>query len=87
MLKSINKITIILLSALLALSPVIVLGSDSPKDIIEQKCSTCHSTARVYSTKKSEEEWTNTVDRMISYGAKLSGNDREAIIHYLSEKK
>jgi len=64
-----------------------VLGSDSPKDIIEKKCSTCHSTVTVYGAKKSEEEWTNTVDRMISYGAKLSGNDREAIIHYLSEKK
>ena len=76
-----------MLSAFLTLSPVIVLGSASPKDIIEKKCSICHSTVTVYGAKKNEEEWGKTVDRMISYGAKLYGNEREAIIHYLSEKK
>lgn len=87
MLKTTCKLIIILLSALLALSPVIVLGSDSPKDIIEKRCSGCHSTVLVYGAKKSEEEWTKTVDRMISYGTKLYGDERDAILHYLSEKK
>ena len=89
MIKTTNKITVILLmiSTFVPLSPVIVLGSDSPKDIIKQRCSNCHSTVMVYGAKKSEENWEKTVDRMISYGAKLYGNEREAIIHYLSEKK
>ncbi|MDQ7788004.1 MAG: hypothetical protein RDU01_10380 [Thermodesulfovibrionales bacterium] len=87
MINPINKITILLIGALLTLSPVIVLGSASPKDIIENECSKCHSTVIVYSAKKSEEEWTKTVDRMISYGTKLPENERKTIIHYLSEKK
>lgn len=87
MIGTTNKITILLLGALLTMSPVIVLGLDSPKDIIEQRCSNCHSTGMVYGAKKSEENWEKTIDRMISYGTKLSENEREAIIHYLSEKK
>ncbi|MFZ5907109.1 MAG: hypothetical protein ACOYVJ_06825 [Nitrospirota bacterium] len=87
MLATYCKILFISLSLLLALSPVFVSGSDSPEDIIGRTCSSCHSPGIVYQARKSENEWENTINRMIRYGARLTQHERETIIHFLSGKK
>ncbi|OGW40803.1 MAG: hypothetical protein A2Y97_00090 [Nitrospirae bacterium RBG_13_39_12] len=77
---------IIILIFILSIAPVTFTENLSPKDIIEKRCSVCHSTNRVYDTKKSKTEWETTFDRMTNYGAKFGQDEREAVIKYLSEK-
>lgn len=53
--------------------------------LVEERCSTCHTTDRIYSADKDEAGWTATVDRMIGYGAQLNSAEREAVLQYLVE--
>jgi hypothetical protein len=69
------------------LSPLCVLASDSPKDLIEKRCINCHPIATVYDVKKGQDEWGKTIDRMIAYGTNLSKEEREAVIQYLLKRK
>jgi hypothetical protein len=52
--------------------------------ILEQACTACHSLGRVEAARKSREDWVETVDRMIEYGAVLTDADREALIVHLA---
>lgn len=51
--------------------------------LIEERCSTCHTTAQIYSADKDDAGWAATVDRMIGYGAQLNSAEREAVLEYL----
>ncbi len=51
--------------------------------LIEARCSTCHNTDRIYNADKDEAGWTDTVDRMIGYGAALDETERAAVLEYL----
>jgi uncharacterized membrane protein len=79
-----HLMTLILIFAIISIA---LAENISPKDIIEKRCSVCHSTNRVYDAKKSKADWESTVARMISYGAQLNQDEREAVINYLSENK
>lgn len=52
--------------------------------LVEERCSVCHSTDRIYSADKDEAGWTETVDRMIDYGAQLDDDERATVIEYLA---
>jgi hypothetical protein len=82
-----HKIIIFNVISAFIISPVFVLGADPPKEIIEKQCSKCHPTSTTYDAKKSRDEWQKTIDRMISYGATLNKEEREAVIKYLLERK
>jgi cytochrome c2 len=79
-----SLMTLILILAIISIASA---ADISPKDIIEKRCTVCHSTNRVYDAKKSKADWESTVVRMISYGAQLNQDEREAVINYLSENK
>ena len=69
-------------------APVASSGSvsDNPgKTVLESKCATCHDLGRVESAKKTEAEWTATVERMITKGTKLSADEKANLINYLAE--
>lgn len=51
--------------------------------LIREKLSGHHSIDRVYAADKTREEWNATLDRMISYGAKISEEEKQIIIDYL----
>ncbi|MRS04055.1 hypothetical protein EG832_12670 [bacterium] len=51
--------------------------------LILEKLQNHHSIDRVYSAQKTREEWNATLDRMISYGAKISEAEKQIIIDYL----
>jgi cytochrome c2 len=78
---------LVILILILAIISTALAADISPKDIIEKRCSVCHSTNRVYDAKKSKADWESTVSRMTSYGAQLNQDEREAVINYLSENK
>ncbi len=51
--------------------------------LILEKLQNNHSIDRVYAAVKTREEWNATLDRMISYGAKISEEEKKVIIDYL----
>ena len=51
--------------------------------LVETRCSLCHGTDQIYAADMDEEGWTNTVDRMIDYGAQLTETERQTVIDYL----
>jgi len=53
--------------------------------LVTQHCVDCHTLDRVKTAKKSEEAWRTTVERMIQQGARLSPEEKEAVIKYLAE--
>jgi hypothetical protein len=53
--------------------------------LINERCTTCHTRERIDAEDTDEAGWTAIVDRMISYGAVLSAEERDALIQYLVE--
>jgi len=64
------------------------VSTTSPDDVkmealISEKLQNHHSSDRIYSARKTREEWNTTLDRMISYGAKISADEKQQIIDWL----
>jgi hypothetical protein len=53
------------------------------QSLLKDRCSRCHNLSRVKDSKKSKQEWTITVNRMVSKGAVLKDNEIEAIVEFL----
>jgi len=67
-----------------------VMGGDTGATLdgdalVSERCTVCHSRERIDNADKDEAGWTATVDRMISNGAELNEEEREAVIAYLVE--
>ncbi|MBE0477447.1 MAG: hypothetical protein IBX62_10150 [Coriobacteriia bacterium] len=56
------------------------------EELVNERCTPCHSLDRVYAEDKDREGWTSTVDRMISLGAELDARERQVVIDYLTER-
>jgi mono/diheme cytochrome c family protein len=54
------------------------------QQLMQERCSACHSTARITSAHKTAAEWTTTVQRMVSNGAQLTTAEQQTIIDYLA---
>ncbi|WP_291319414.1 c-type cytochrome [Desulfonatronospira sp.] len=57
---------------------------ESGEKLVEQLCTGCHGLSRVQEADKSLEEWESSVQRMISYGARISHEEKEAVVEYLA---
>ncbi len=53
--------------------------------LLEERCSTCHSTDRVKQAQKNQEGWDQTVTRMIKKGAKLTEEEKNALVDFLAK--
>ena len=53
-------------------------------ELVDMRCTVCHSRERIDNADKDQAGWTATVDRMIGYGAQLNAEERDALIAYLS---
>ncbi|MBI5016471.1 MAG: hypothetical protein HZB55_13405 [Deltaproteobacteria bacterium] len=63
-------------------------GEDLSKkalEILNAKCTVCHTAERFSSKAFTPEEWNAVVDRMVTKGAKLSGNELDVIRHWRKE--
>lgn len=52
--------------------------------LVEQRCTMCHSTERVYSKDYDAATWTATIDRMVQNGLVIADDEKQAIIDYLA---
>lgn len=56
---------------------------DQPgREILVRSCVQCHGMETILESKKSEEEWEQTVDRMVSYGANVSPEEQSLVVKY-----
>jgi mono/diheme cytochrome c family protein len=53
--------------------------------LVQARCASCHGLDRVTSAKKTREQWTQTVTRMVGKGAQLSAAEQTTVIEYLSK--
>jgi hypothetical protein len=86
----------IIVSVLIALSgPVLIpaqnsakLNEELPAGAMQQKtttaCLECHDARIIVQQRLSKAVWTKEVDKMVKWGAVVDGNDRDALIDYLS---
>jgi mono/diheme cytochrome c family protein len=51
---------------------------------VDNACSKCHGIKKVESASKNASEWEATLDRMIKKGAKVTPEERDAILKYLN---
>ncbi len=66
-------------------SPDVGMESDDTEmeGLITEKIKDNHKLAFILSKNKTREEWSDTIDRMIGYGAKISPEEKESIIEWL----
>jgi glyoxylase-like metal-dependent hydrolase (beta-lactamase superfamily II) len=60
------------------------LSDAQMQTLLVDSCGSCHSVDRVTQKKANKEEWTNTVNRMVSHGASLTDEQLPLIIDYLT---
>lgn len=54
--------------------------------LILEKLAGHHDVERIYSAEKTYEEWVQTLDRMIGYGAKINEEEKQIIIEFLMNR-
>lgn len=54
------------------------------EQLLEQRCSQCHSSARAKNEQMTRAEWEKTVSRMVRRGAKLSEAEQKTLVDYLA---
>ena len=60
-------------------------GQEDGATLLEQRCSVCHPSARPKSKQKTPEQWEATVTRMMGKGAKLTAEEKQILVDYLSK--
>ena len=88
MLKRRNSVLMLFCVLLIFVIFVSACGSDSGdslngKSVLDERCVECHSLSRVKSAGMSRDEWSRTIDRMLSLGAELSSEERDILLDYL----
>ena len=68
----------------LALSGCLGINDSPGKRVVRKRCSVCHSTARIYAHHRSEKEWREVVEAMIGHGARLTPQEKELLLRYLT---
>jgi hypothetical protein len=54
------------------------------KALVDDACSKCHNTKRIYSANKNLAQWEITLDRMIKKGAKIKPEERDPVLKYFN---
>lgn len=54
-------------------------------DLINKQCSACHTTATIFSQRKSADDWAATVQLMVDRGADLKPDETDTVIDYLAK--
>ena len=53
--------------------------------LLQERCTLCHNLNRIEQASKSEDQWRTTVEQMISKGAVLNAEEKEALIQFLAQ--
>lgn len=62
-----------------------VFAAPDGASLLEERCSVCHPSSRPKSKQKTPEQWEATVNRMIGKGAKLTEEEKGALLDFLSK--
>ena len=54
-----------------------------PKEMFQKVCASCHKPESVVSTRRTREQWLDTLEKMISKGLKATDEDLNAVLDYL----
>jgi uncharacterized membrane protein len=54
------------------------------QELLTQRCTRCHELSVVSARRASAEEWRETIERMLTYGAQVSEDEMETIVSYLA---
>jgi mono/diheme cytochrome c family protein len=60
------------------------LADGSAKSLVEGGCALCHGLDRVVAAKRTKEQWQTIVNRMIFFGAPITGDQVGSVVDYLS---
>jgi mono/diheme cytochrome c family protein len=60
------------------------LADGSAKSLVDGGCALCHGLDRVVATKRSKDQWQTIVNRMIFFGAPISGDQVASVVDYLA---
>jgi len=91
-----RKISILSAVLLIGLAGILLAGCGSPastssgsasagQTLMQQRCTVCHSTARITSAHMTADQWKATVDKMINNGAQLSPTEEQTLVTYLAQ--
>ena len=56
----------------------------SPEELVQERCTQCHTLAPIEVARKTRQEWASTVHGMINRGARLNDKEAQEVIDYLS---
>lgn len=56
------------------------------ESLFESRCSVCHGTSIPKAARKTKSQWNEAVERMIAKGAKLSPQEKKALVNYLAKR-
>ncbi|MGD1992274.1 MAG: hypothetical protein PVI59_03690 [Anaerolineae bacterium] len=75
--------------ALLLLASILVAcggdGQPSGQQLLEDRCTGCHSLDRVRNSERTRAEWEDVVEWMMTYGVELTDQEKEILVDYLAE--
>jgi cytochrome c5 len=54
--------------------------------LLEQRCTRCHSTARILGASKDRAGWLATIETMVAKGALLTEEEKSALADYLANR-
>jgi len=54
-------------------------------ELLQERCTRCHTLDRVMAATKTQAEWEATVERMRGKGAELTDDEAQILIEYLAE--
>lgn len=52
--------------------------------LMNERCSVCHSTGRITSSRMTASQWTSLVDQMVNAGAQLNNDEKQVLVDYLA---
>jgi hypothetical protein len=72
-----------------ALGLILIMGGCGgkrlpPEELMQERCTKCHTLAPIEVAQKTRQEWASTVYRMINLGARLNDREAQEVIDYLS---
>jgi hypothetical protein len=53
--------------------------------LLQERCTVCHSLRQVEAAQYTQEQWDDTVTRMVGYGAELNDEEKAVLIDYLAQ--
>lgn len=60
-------------------------GQPSGQQLLQERCTGCHSLDQVRNSERTRAEWEDVVEWMLTYGVELTDQEQEILVDYLAE--